>query len=73
MTNSPRRLKTVIVDDEPLARKLLCALLSEIPEIDLVAQCRNGREAIQVTQEMSPDLLILDIQMPGESGFSGFY
>lgn len=62
-------LRTVIVDDEPLARRLMKALLADIGEVELVAECRNGREAIQVTQELEPDLLILDIQMPGFSGF----
>ncbi len=69
MTQPSRRLRTVIVDDEPLARRLLRALLSEIPEVELIAECRNGREAIRITHAMSPDLLIMDIQMPGMSGF----
>jgi two-component system LytT family response regulator len=69
VTQPSRRLRTVIVDDEPLARRLLRALLSEIPEVELIAECRNGREAIRITHAMSPDLLIMDIQMPGMSGF----
>lgn len=63
------KLKTIIVDDEPLARRLLAALLLQIPEIELIAECRNGREAIVATRDMEPDLLILDIQMPEISGF----
>ena len=59
----------MIADDEPLARRLMRVLLEEIPEIDLVAECTNGREAIQVSRDLLPDLLILDIQMPGFSGF----
>jgi len=57
------------VDDEPLARRLLRALLEESPEIELIAECRNGREAIEATRDLAPDLLILDIQMPVTSGF----
>jgi len=64
-----RKLRTIIVDDEPLARKLLRVLLEQIPEIELVAQCSNGREAVAATQELAPDLLFLDIQMPGINGF----
>jgi DNA-binding LytR/AlgR family response regulator len=63
------KLKTIIVDDEPLARRLLASLLLQIPEIELIAECRNGREAIVATRDMEPDLLILDIQMPEISGF----
>jgi two-component system LytT family response regulator len=63
------RLRTVIVDDEPLARRLMRSLLNEVPEVELVAECKNGLEAVQVTQDMNPDLLILDIQMPGMNGF----
>ena len=64
-----RKLRTIIVDDEPLARKLLRTLLAENEAVDVVAECINGREAIQMTQELTPDLLFLDIEMPGTSGF----
>lgn len=64
-----RQLKTVIVDDEPLARKLLRALLTEMPEIAIIAECRNGREAVEACRDLAPDLMILDIQMPQVSGF----
>ena len=69
MTQPTVRLRTVVVDDEPLARRLLQSLLGEIPEVELIAECRNGREAIETTRDLAPDLLILDIQMPGTSGF----
>ena len=69
MTKPQLRLRTIIVDDEPLARRLLRSLLDDIPEVELIAECRNGREAIEATRELAPDLLILDIQMPGSSGF----
>jgi two-component system LytT family response regulator len=69
VTKPTVRLRTVVVDDEPLARRLLRSLLDDIPEVELVAECRNGREAIETTRELAPDLLILDIQMPGTSGF----
>ncbi|MBR9909644.1 MAG: response regulator transcription factor [Gammaproteobacteria bacterium] len=63
------RLKTIIVDDEPLARRLLKTYLQEHPQIDLVAECQNGREAINAAQQMEPDLMFVDIQMPGINGF----
>jgi two-component system LytT family response regulator len=69
MSASTRKLRTIIVDDEPLARRLLRSLLADIPEVELIKECRNGREGVEATQELEPDLLILDIQMPGISGF----
>lgn len=69
MSRSSRQLRTVIVDDEPLARRLLASLLADIPGVELIAQCSNGREAIQIAREQAPDLLIMDIQMPGVTGF----
>ena len=69
MSEPLRKLTTVIVDDEPLARKLLLSLLGKMPEIEILGECKNGREALQVVQNVSPDLLILDIRMPGLSGF----
>ncbi|SFC57766.1 LytR/AlgR family response regulator transcription factor [Pseudoalteromonas denitrificans] len=63
------KITTVIVDDEPLARQRICGLLNEITEIEIVEQCRNGKEAIEVIHSLKPDLVFLDIQMPGIDGF----
>lgn len=63
------KLRTLIVDDEPLALSLLRSKLSKLPEIEIIAECRNGREAVSAIMDMSPDLVFLDIQMPGVNGF----
>ncbi|QOL24880.1 response regulator transcription factor [Thalassotalea sp. LPB0316] len=63
------QLTTIIVDDEPLARKGLRVRLSKRSDINIVAECSNGREAINAVRELAPDLLFLDIQMPGMTGF----
>ena len=63
------RLRTIIVDDEPLARRLMRTMLSDIEDIELVAECRNGREALAAVQGFQPDLMLLDIKMPGMTGF----
>lgn len=63
------KLRTIIVDDEPLALSLLKKCLEDFPEIEIVAECINGREAISATLELSPDLMFLDIHMPGKNGF----
>ncbi|MFB0911998.1 MAG: response regulator, partial [Glaciecola sp.] len=62
-------LRTIIVDDEPLALRLLAAKLAKVPNVEIVAECSNGREAIAAVIELAPDLLFLDIQMPGMNGF----
>lgn len=62
-------LKTIIVDDEPLARDLLEAILSEIDYIEIVLICANGRDAIDAVIKYSPDVLFLDIEMPELTGF----
>ncbi|MGV6806731.1 MAG: LytR/AlgR family response regulator transcription factor [bacterium] len=62
-------LRAIIVDDEELARDFLASILSETPELEVIARCKSGREAIKKTQELEPDLLFLDIHMPGLSGF----
>jgi two-component system LytT family response regulator len=62
-------LKTIIVDDEPLALNLLKTYLGRHPSIDIVAECQNGRQAISRTHELQPELMFLDIQMPGLTGF----
>jgi two-component system LytT family response regulator len=63
------KLDTILVDDEPLALELMKACLAEFPEINVVAECRNGEEAIEATVRLNPDLMFLDIQMPGKNGF----
>jgi two-component system LytT family response regulator len=63
------RLKTLIADDEPLARERLRFLLSGDEEIEIAGECRNGREVVATLKEIRIDVLFLDIQMPGRSGF----
>jgi two-component system, LytTR family, response regulator LytT len=62
-------LSAVIVDDEQLARDELAYLLKNIGEVEVVAQGKNGVEAVNLVREHTPDLLFLDVQMPGLDGF----
>ncbi len=62
-------IRTLIVDDESLARRGLRTLLRRAGDVEIVAECRNGREAIEAITHCEPDLLFLDIQMPGKTGF----
>ncbi|MEO6227360.1 MAG: LytTR family DNA-binding domain-containing protein [Thermomonas sp.] len=62
-------LRVVIADDEPLARLRLRRLLSDMPEIEVVAECASGIEVMQLLPDCPCDLLFLDIQMPGADGF----
>lgn len=64
-----RKLRTIVVDDEPLALDLLKHYLDRHEELEVIASCKNGREAIEKCFELQPDLLFLDIQMPGLTGF----
>lgn len=62
-------IRAMIVDDEPLARKRIRDLLSAAPDVEVVAECANGRDAIKGIEASVPDLLFLDIQMPEVDGF----
>jgi len=62
-------LSTVIVDDEQLARDELAYLLKNAGDVDIVAQGKNGLEAVSLIKEHNPDLVFLDVQMPGLDGF----
>jgi two-component system LytT family response regulator len=62
-------LSAIIVDDEHLARRGLAMRLQQLPEVDVIAECSNGHEALQAVAQHNPDLLFLDIQMPGIDGF----
>jgi two-component system LytT family response regulator len=62
-------LSAIIVDDENLARRGLAVRLRELPQVDVVAECANGQEALAAIAQHAPDLVFLDIQMPGMDGF----
>lgn len=61
-------IRTIIADDEPAARAHLTRLLAQDPEVELIAECRNGQEAVDAVNKHRPDLLFLDVQMPNMSG-----
>lgn len=63
------KLRTLIVDDMPLARGRLRRHLEPDPELELVGEARNGKEAIELIQALAPDLVFLDVQMPEVGGF----
>lgn len=62
-------IRTLIVDDEDLARRGLRSLLRRAEDVEVLAECRSGREAIEAIRRLEPDLVFLDIQMPGKNGF----
>ena len=62
-------LRVAIVDDEPLARAVLREFLVPVGDVEIVAECANGFEAVKVVAELHPDLLFLDVQMPKLDGF----
>ena len=64
-----RQIRALVVDDESLAREALLVLLNDDPEIEVIAECRNGKEAVTAIREQSPDVVFLDIQMPEMDGF----
>jgi two-component system LytT family response regulator len=64
-----KRIRTLLVDDEQLARRGLELRLAAALDVDVVGECENGREAVEMVARLEPDLMFLDIQMPGLSGF----
>ena len=62
-------LRAIIVDDEKLARRGLALRLQHIPRVEVIAECSNGADALKAIAELDPDLVFLDIQMPGMDGF----
>src|SRR5882757_1136902 len=62
-------LRVVIVDDEELARRGIRTRLQRSKDVEIVAECSNGRQAIDAIRRSTPDLVFLDVQMPGKTGF----
>src|SRR5580698_5571157 len=62
-------IRAVIADDERLARKKLSILLASEPKVEVVAECSDGRQTVTAIRGLRPDMLLLDIQMPGLNGF----
>lgn len=67
--STTKNIKVVIVDDEPIAREGIRVQLAKYPEARIVAECGNGFQAVTAIDKFKPDLLFLDVQMPGMDGF----
>src|SRR5436190_16017555 len=63
------KIRALIIDDEPLARERVRTLLREEPDVEVIAECANGNEAVTAIKKHSPDLIFLDLQMPSLGGF----
>ena len=63
-------MKALVIDDERLARKELISLLEAHPEIEIIGECNNADNAVKKIEVLKPDLIFLDIQMPGKDGFA---
>jgi two-component system response regulator LytT len=62
-------LKAIVVDDEQLAREELCYMLDQMGSVEVIAQAGNGLEAVGMVERLTPDVVFLDVQMPGLNGF----
>ena len=69
MTTATQLIRAIIVDDEPLARRIILRYLENDSEVTVIEQSSGGLQALDLVREMRPDLLFLDIQMPGINGF----
>jgi two-component system LytT family response regulator len=67
--NTLLTMKALIIDDERLARKELANMLQQFPEVEILGECANAEEALESIRNLHPDLIFLDIQMPGMNGF----
>jgi len=62
-------MRTLLVDDEPLARDCIRLALEEVEDIEIIAECSDGSSAVAAIEQLEPDLVFLDVQMPGIDGF----
>ena len=67
---NPPRIRVLIADDELLARKFIRRMLKQDPDVEIVAECSNGAQAVTMIRKEKPDLVFLDVQMPEMNGFA---
>jgi two-component system LytT family response regulator len=63
------KIRTLVVDDEPMARERIMSLLEHENDVEVIGECSDGTQAVSAIQQQSPDLVFLDVQMPGCDGF----
>lgn len=63
------KIRTIIADDEPLAREIIREFLEDYPDMEIIKECENGKQAVNAINKLTPDLVFLDVQMPVLSGF----
>ncbi|MGH9345873.1 MAG: LytR/AlgR family response regulator transcription factor [Vicinamibacterales bacterium] len=63
------KIRTLVVDDEPIARERILSLLQQETDVEVIGECSDGLQAVSAIQQQSPDLVFLDVQMPGTDGF----
>ncbi len=69
MTSETKKIRALVVDDEPFARERVRRLLERDEDVVVIGECKDGFEAVAAIEKQSPDLLFLDVQMPGKDGF----
>src|SRR5689334_15310644 len=70
MSNAgPTKIRALIVDDEPLARRRIKTLLAHDSSVEVIGECSDGQKAVNCIRELAPDLVFLDVQMPAMDGF----
>jgi len=70
--NSDKKFRTIIVDDEMYARRDLIELIDKFPCIEIIGEAKSIQSAVEIIEQLKPDLIFLDIQFPGETGFDLF-
>jgi two-component system LytT family response regulator len=63
------KIRTLVVDDEPMGRERVLSLLQQEDYVEVIGECSDGTQAIAAIQQHAPDLVFLDVQMPGANGF----
>ena len=63
------KIRTLVVDDEPMARERILGLLAQETDVEVIGQCADGVQAVSAIQQLSPELVFLDVQMPAVDGF----